>query len=116
VVADREGDDGRARNLKIVGRMAKRIANYGLALMGRALRILHVGGDIAHSEAKVMTNRKRGIIRRFMNTNIHLMSMSFNKLLEEFRMSRHFHKEKMRFIIKSITDQNLRFLFQSYFE
>jgi hypothetical protein len=115
LVKDREGDDGRARNLKIVEKMAKRIANHGLALMGRALRILHVGGDIAHSEAKVLTNRKRGIIRRVIKGRNNIIAMAFNKLLEEFRMSRHFHKEKMKFIIKSITDQNLRFLFQSYF-
>jgi hypothetical protein len=48
------------------------------------------------------------------DANARLMAMGFNKLLEEFRATRQRLREKLKFVVKTLFDQEASFIMQAY--
>merc|ERR1712070_202670 len=58
--------------------------------------------------------RQRGIMRRIVDSNVRLMSAGYNKLMEDAKERKRQLQEKLRFVIKSLTDADARNLLQAY--
>merc|ERR1712085_87496 len=70
---------------------------------------------VAEREREIATAMKmRGIMNRMVDANVRLMGMGYNKLIEEWKARQAEMKEKLRFIIKSLTDQEAKFTLMAY--
>merc|ERR1712076_46702 len=50
--------------------------------------------------------RQRGIMNRIVNSNVRLMSAGYNKLIEEWKARQGMLKDKLKFVIKTLTDKD----------
>merc|ERR1711935_892133 len=53
-------------------------------------------------------------MRRIVDSNARLMGMGFNKLVEEWKARQAEAKEKLKFILKSLTDKDARYILCAY--
>merc|ERR1712066_80543 len=58
--------------------------------------------------------RQRGIMRRIVDSNTRLMSAGYNKLIEEWKARQNSLKEKLRFVIKTLTDKDAQYILAGY--
>merc|ERR1712228_800469 len=58
--------------------------------------------------------KQRGIMRRIVDSNTRLMSAGYNKLIEEWKARQNAMKEKLRFVIATLTDQEKKFILMAY--
>merc|ERR1712183_747268 len=58
--------------------------------------------------------KQRGIMRRIVDSNVRLMSAGWNKLLEAWKARNGMLKEKLRFVIKTLTDKDAAFTLMAY--
>merc|ERR1712023_370241 len=58
--------------------------------------------------------KQRGIMRRIVDSNTRLMSAGYNKLLEEWKARQNSLKEKLRFVIKALTDKDASYILAGY--
>merc|ERR1712151_954043 len=56
----------------------------------------------------------RGICNRIVDSNVRLMSAGYNKLIEEWKARRAEMREKLKFVIKSLTDQQAKYILMAY--
>merc|ERR1712097_229246 len=57
---------------------------------------------------------KDRILRRIVDSNVRLMSAGWNKLLEEWKARNNNLKEKLRFVIKALTDKDASYMLMAY--
>ena len=50
--------------------------------------------------------RQRGIMRKILDVNARLMGMGFNKLQEEHKAAMQIMRNKLKFVQKTLTDQD----------
>merc|ERR1712085_202997 len=55
-----------------------------------------------------------GIMNRIVDSNVRMMGMGFNKLVEEWKARQAEAKEKLKFILKSLTDKDARYILCAY--
>merc|ERR1712031_113575 len=53
-------------------------------------------------------------MRRIVDSNVRLMSAGWNKLLEEWKARNGMLREKLRFVIKTLTDKDAAFTLMAY--
>merc|ERR1712119_33777 len=58
--------------------------------------------------------RQRGIMRRIVDSNVRLMSAGWNKLLEAHKARNGMLREKLKFVIKALTDKDAMFTMMAY--
>merc|ERR1712228_784832 len=58
--------------------------------------------------------KQRGIMRRIVDSNVRLMSAGWNKLLESWKARNGMLKDKLRFVIKTLTDKDAQFTLMAY--
>merc|ERR1712193_223298 len=58
--------------------------------------------------------KQRGIMRRIVDSNVRLMSAGWNKLLEEWKARNGMLKDKLKFVIKALTDKDASFTLMAY--
>merc|ERR1711977_533563 len=63
---------------------------------------------------RVLMQRQRGIMRRIVDSNTRLMSAGYNKLLEEWKARNGMLKDKLKFVIKALTDKDAQFKLMAY--
>merc|ERR1712050_502233 len=85
-----------------------------LRVMGQALRQLQLWAEWAAEQERVRMAKQRGIMRRIVDSNVRLMGMGYNKLVEEWKARQSNLKEKLRFVIKALTDKDAMFTLQAY--
>merc|ERR1711957_787520 len=61
-----------------------------------------------------MGAKQRGIMRRMVDSNARLMSAGYNKLIEEWKNKQGNMKEKLKFVIAALTDQDKQFTLMAY--
>merc|ERR1711862_939480 len=61
-----------------------------------------------------MGYKQRGIMRRIVDGNVRLMSAGYNKLIEEWKARQNNLKEKLRFVIKTLTDKDAAYILAEY--
>merc|ERR1719469_943323 len=102
------------RQQKEKDRILRRIMNGNLRMMGTGLRQA-LQWTVAAREAEIALMAKhRGIMRRIVDSNVRLMSAGWNKLLEAHKARSGMLKEKLRFVIKTLTDKDAAFTLMAY--
>merc|ERR1712023_384378 len=59
---------------------------------------------MGREKERMLMYKQRGIMRRIVDSNTRLMSAGYNKLIEEWKSRQNNLKEKLKFVIKSLTD------------
>merc|ERR1719238_1334183 len=92
------------RQQKEKDRILRRIMNGNLRMMGTGFRQALQWTVAAREAERALIAKQRGIMRRIVDSNVRLMSAGWNKLLEEWKARNNNLKEKLRFVIKTLTD------------
>merc|ERR1712160_210436 len=102
------------RDLKEKDRILRRIMNTSVRFMGMGFRQA-LQWTVAAREAEIaLMAKQRGIMRRIVDSNVRLMSAGWNKLLEAHKATKGALKEKLRFVIKALTDKDAMFTLMAY--
>merc|ERR1711939_268244 len=102
------------RQQKEKDRILRRIMNGNLRMMGTGFRQA-LQWTVAAREAEIaLIAKQRGIMRRIVDSNVRLMSAGWNKLLESWKARNNNLKEKLRFVIKTLTDKDAAFTLMAY--
>merc|ERR1711976_1097856 len=102
------------RQAKEKDRILRRIMNSNVRFMGIAFRRA-LQWTVADREAEIKRAMKmRGIMNRIVDSNVRLMGMGYNKLVEEWKARMAEIRDKLKFVIRSLTDQQARFILMAY--
>merc|ERR1712160_165516 len=102
------------RQAKEKERILRRIMNSNLRFAGMAFRQA-LQWTVAEREKEIaLFAKQRGIMRRIVDSNVRLMGMGYNKLVEEWKARQANLKEKLRFVIAALTDQDKKFTMMAY--
>merc|ERR1711935_235569 len=102
------------RQAKEKERILRRIMNANVRFMGIGFRQA-LQWTVADREAEIATAMKmRGIMNRMVDSSVRLMGMGYNKLVEEWKARQAEMKEKLRFVIRSLTDQQAKYILMAY--
>merc|ERR1712177_172179 len=71
-------------------------------------------GEAEREKERVLMQRQRGIMRRIVDSNVRLMSAGYNKLLEEWKARNGMLRDKLKFVIKALTDKDASFTLMAY--
>merc|ERR1712227_832270 len=102
------------RQQKEKDRILRRIMNGNLRVMGAGFRQALQWTVFARDAERALIAKQRGIMRRIVDSNVRLMSAGWNKLLEEWKARNNNLKEKLRFVIKTLTDKDAAFTLMAY--
>jgi len=95
-------------------RVIKRIMFSTLRFAGLAFRQAHQHMESDRQKEQQLFQRQRGILKRLVDSNVRLMGMGYNKLIEEWKKAQAELKEKLRFVIASLTDKDKKFTLMAY--
>merc|ERR1712119_131605 len=102
------------RQQKEKDRILRRIMNQNVRFMGMGFRQA-MQWMLADRAAEIaLMAKQRGIMRRIVDSNVRLMSAGWNKLLEAHKARTGMLKEKLRFVIKTLTDKDAAFTLMAY--
>merc|ERR1712100_883958 len=102
------------RQAKEKDRILRRIMNGNLRMLGTAFRQA-LQWTVADREAEIARARRmRGIMNRIVDSNVRLMGMGYNKLVEEWKARMAEIRDKLKFVIRSLTDQQARYILMAY--
>merc|ERR1712194_253479 len=102
------------RQQKEKDRILRRIMNGNLRMMGTGFRQA-LQWTIAAREAEIaLMAKQRGIMRRIVDSNVRLMSAGWNKLLEAHKARNGMLRDKLKFVIKALTDKDANFMLMAY--
>merc|ERR1712087_752424 len=102
------------RQQKEKDRILRRIMNGNLRMMGTGFRQA-LQWTVHDREAEIaLMARQRGIMRRIVDSNVRLMSAGWNKLLESWKARNGMLKDKLKFVIKALTDKDANFILMAY--
>merc|ERR1712007_314715 len=102
------------RQQKEKDRILRRIMNGNLRMMGTGFRQAFQWTEFARAAEIALMAKQRGIMRRIVDSNVRLMSAGWNKLLESWKANNNMLKEKLRFVIKTLTDKDAAFTLMAY--
>merc|ERR1712084_190744 len=102
------------RQQKEKDRILRRIMNGNVRMMGIGFRQAFQWMEKDREKERALIQRQRGIMRRIVDSNVRLMSAGWNKLLEEWKARNGMLKEKLRFVIKTLTDKDAAFTLMAY--
>merc|ERR1711939_589658 len=102
------------RQAKEKDRILRRIMNGNCRFMGIAFRQA-LQWTVADREAEIKRAMKmRGIMNRIVDSNSRLMGMGYNKLVEEWKARMAEIRDKLKFILRSLTDQQAKYILMAY--
>merc|ERR1712195_401333 len=102
------------RQQKEKDRILRRIMNTSVRFMGMGFRQA-LQWTVAAREAEIaLFAKQRGIMRRIVDGNVRLMSAGWNKLLEAHKARNGMLKDKLKFVIKALTDKDAQFTLMAY--
>merc|ERR1712110_417128 len=102
------------RQQKEKDRILRRIMDVNCRFMGMGFRQA-MQWMLADRAAEIaLMAKQRGIMRRIVDSNVRLMSAGWNKLLEAWKARNGMLKEKLRFVIKTLTDKDAAFTLMAY--
>merc|ERR1739838_1128768 len=94
------------RQQKEKDRILRRIMDSNLRMMGTGFRQSFQWMESEREKEIALMRRQRGIMRRIVDSNARLMSAGWNKLLEEWKSRNGMLKDKLKFVIKALTDRD----------
>merc|ERR1712194_986965 len=102
------------RQQKEKDRILRRIMDTNARFMGMGFRQA-LQFTVAAREAEIrLMQRQRGIMNRMVDSNSRLMGAGYNKLVEEWKAKQGAMKEKLKFVIKTLTDKDAAFTLMAY--
>merc|ERR1712183_61502 len=102
------------RQQKEKDRILRRIMDANVRWMGIGFRQAYQWMEADRDADRLRMYKQRGIMRRIIDANTRLMSAGYNKLLEDAKMRKQQLMEKLRFVIKSLTDKDARDILMAY--
>ena len=102
------------RQQKEKDRILRRVMDGNVRLMGTAFRQSFQWMETEREKEIALMKKQRGIMRRIVDSNVRLMSAGWNKLLEQWKVQQNAMKEKLKFVIATLTDQDKQFLLMAY--
>merc|ERR1711976_518416 len=98
------------RQAKEKDRILRRIMNSNVRMMGIGFRQAFQWMEADRAAEIARMKKMRGICNRIVDSNVRLMSAGYNKLIEEYKARMNEIKNKLKFVIKSLTDKDARFI------
>merc|ERR1711966_473849 len=102
------------RQQKEKDRILRRIMDGNVRMMGTGFRQSLAWTVMQREEEIRLIRRQRGIMNRIVDANARLMSAGYNKLVEEWKAAQNALKEKLKFVIKTLTDKDAAFTLMAY--
>merc|ERR1711972_423300 len=102
------------RQQKEKDRILRRIMNGNLRLMGTGFRQAFQWMEFDRAAEIALMARQRGIMRRIVDGNVRLMSAGWNKLLESWKANNAMLRDKLKFVIKTLTDKDAAYALMAY--
>merc|ERR1712139_396680 len=102
------------RQQKEKDRILRRIMNGNLRMMGAGFRQAFQWMEFDRAAEIARMAKQRGIMRRIVDSNVRLMSAGWNKLLESWKARNGMLKDKLKFVIKALTDKDAQFTLMAY--
>merc|ERR1712146_116287 len=102
------------RQQKEKDRILRRIMDGNVRMMGTGFRQAFQWMEKSRDEERRLMQRQRGIMRRIVDSNTRLMSAGYNKLIEEWKARGNMLKDKLKFVIKTLTDKDAAFILAGY--
>merc|ERR1712228_747860 len=105
---------GYERQQKEKDRILRRIMNGNLRMMGTGFRQAFQWMEHDRAAEIALMAKQRGIMRRIVDGNVRLMGAGWNKLLEEWKARNGMLKDKLKFVIKALTDKDASYMLMAY--
>merc|ERR1711975_46028 len=102
------------RQQKEKDRILRRIMNGNLRVMGAGFRQALQWMEHDREAERALIAKQRGIMRRIVDGNVRLMGAGWNKLLEEWKARNGMLKDKLKFVIKALTDKDANYKLMAY--
>merc|ERR1712072_561968 len=102
------------RQQKEKDRILRRIMNQNVRFMGMGFRQAFQWMEADRAAEIALMAKQRGIMRRIVDGNVRLMSAGWNKLLESWKAKNSMLKNKLKFVIKSLTDKDANYKLMAY--
>merc|ERR1712183_1145827 len=102
------------RQQKEKDRILRRIMNSNVRFMGMGFRQALQWTVHAREAEIALFAKQRGIMRRIVDSNVRLMGAGWNKLLEAHKARNGMLKDKLKFVIKALTDKDAQFTLMAY--
>merc|ERR1712151_1450847 len=102
------------RQQKEKDRILRRIMNGNLRMMGSGFRQAFQWMEADREHERHMMFKQRGIMRRIIDTNARMISAGYNKLMEEYKKRQNNLKDKLKFVIKALTDKDASYMLMAY--
>merc|ERR1711915_1072788 len=102
------------RQQKEKDRILRRIMDSNVRMMGVGFRQAYQWMEHDREKERNLIFKQRGIMRRIVDSNTRLMSAGYNKLIEEWKSRQNTLKEKLKFVIKALTDKDASYILMAY--
>merc|ERR1711972_765712 len=102
------------RQQKEKDRILRRVMDSNVRMMGIGFRQAFQWMEHDREKERMLMYKQRGIMRRIVDGNVRLMSAGYNKLIEEWKARQNNLKEKLRFVIKTLTDKDASYILAGY--
>merc|ERR1712050_523479 len=91
-----------------------RIMDGNVRMMGTGFRQSYQWMETEREKERMLMFKQRGIMNRIVNSNVRLMGAGFNTLIEEWKARNNMLKDKLKFVIKTLTDKDAAFMLAGY--
>merc|ERR1711976_1105197 len=102
------------RQQKEKDRILRRIMDGNVRMMGTGFRQSYQWMESEREKERQLMFKQRGIMNRIVDSNVRLMGAGFNKLIEEWKAKNNMLKDKKKFVIKTLTNQDAAFMLAGY--
>merc|ERR1712226_904087 len=102
------------RQQKEKDRILRRIMDSNVRFMGMGFRQSNQFALAEAERERALAQRQRGIMRRMVDSNVRLMGAGYNKLIEEWKARQGMLKDKLKFVIKTLTDKDAQMSLMAY--
>lgn len=99
-------------NFKLVA--LKRMIDSNVRVMGSVFRQTKAYMKYDRDSERALCLKKRGICKRICDSSVRLMSAGYNKLILQYKNRIAQQKEKLKFVIASLTDMDKKFILCAY--
>merc|ERR1711874_180371 len=102
------------RQQKEKDRILRRIMDSNVRFMGMGFRQANQWTKAEAERERALMQRQRGIMRRMVDSNVRLMGAGYNKLVESWKARQGMLKDKLKFVIKTLTDKDAQMSLMAY--
>merc|ERR1711913_18809 len=90
------------------------MGDSNVRFMGMGFRQANQWALAEAERERALMQRQRGIMRRMVDSNTRLMGAGYNKLIEEWKARQGMLKDKLKFVIKTLTDKDAQMSLMAY--